>query len=109
MSEEQHKIYLQEMTKAIEITIEKVVNGKIKIIDEKLNLFTSETRGWRNREFNDYVKNDEEWKELALPVIKVGNSLYAVAKIAVYFFGGLATIAGGITVIKIALINLISK
>lgn len=94
MSEEQHKEYLQVMEKAIESNIDKFVNGKIRKIDEKLTIFIADTL---------------EWREVATPVIRAGNSLYAVGKIAVYFFGGLATIAGGIAVIKIALINLISK
>lgn len=92
MSEEQHQVYLEEVKKAIESTIKVVVNGKID--------------GLR-KDFEAYVKSDMEWKTIAEPIIKAGNSLTATGKLAVYFFGGLATIAGGVAVIKYALISLI--
>lgn len=107
MNEEHHLAYMAEMQKTITETIERVVNGKIKTMDEKLSLFTLETRNWRDKEFAQYVKDDLNWKEVATPVIKAGNSLYSVGRLAVYFFGGLATIAGGITVVKLSLISLL--
>lgn len=94
MTEEEHKIYLEEMKKTIAESIELFVNGKIRKIDEKLT---------------NYIQADNEWKVVATPIIKAGNSMYATGKLAVYFFGGLATIAGGLAVIKIALIKLISE
>ena len=92
MSEDQHQLYLEEVKKAIEATIKVVVNGKIDCL---------------RLDFERYVVNDLEWKKIAEPIIKAGNSLSATGRLAVYFFGGLATIAGGVAVIKYALIELI--
>lgn len=92
MTKEEHDVYIEEVKKTIAESIELNVNGKIRRLDEKLT---------------QYIEDDLAWKEIATPIIKAGNDLRGAGKLAVYFFGGLATIAGGVAVIRIALIDLL--
>ena len=48
MTEEEHKIYIEEMKKVIEQTITTVVNGKINKLDSKVS---------------EYINSDLKWKE----------------------------------------------
>lgn len=73
------------INKNIEQTIIKTVNGKIDRIDQKLD---------------DYIKQDNEWKEAAQPTIEMGNNVRGFGKVLAYLLGTAAAIYGAFRMFK---------
>lgn len=63
----------------IKDTIKVEVNGKIDRINIKLD---------------DYIKNDELWKEAAKPVIAMGVSMQGFGRVTLYIVGFIAAVGG---------------
>lgn len=68
---------LIKIQEAVGVAIEKHVNGKIRLMDAKLD---------------EYIKDDLAWKEQAKPTIELGNNIRGFGKVVVYILG----IAGAI-------------
>lgn len=66
---------------AVEKSIEKYVNGKIRVMDGKLDA---------------YIVSDNEWKALAQPVVDLGKNLQGFGKVALYTIGFVASVMGAI-------------
>lgn len=83
MTPEQHIIYVEKMTKAIDKSvgeaIEKYVNGKIRAMDTKLS---------------DYIVKDEAWKNISDPYIKLAQSVERTWKFFMYVGSGILVIMG---------------
>lgn len=77
MTKDNQDEFLAEITKAVEKSIETVVNGKIRRLDEKLSL---------------YIERDELWKKDADPYIKLASHIAGTWKFSVYVIGGILSI-----------------
>ena len=79
MTQDVQKQFLAEITKTVEQSIETVVNGKIRKLDEKVTA---------------YIERDEQWKKDADPYIKLASNLSGSWKFLVYVVGGLLAFLG---------------
>ena len=87
MDKEQIKL----IEKTIENSIEKTVNGKIRILTEEFREHKTVV--------NQYIKDDTEWKGKAEPVIQMGENVQGFGKVSLYILGFIASVAGAIAVI----------
>lgn len=77
MSEEEHKIYVDEMKKTIAETIHSVVNGKINTIDRKIT---------------EYIAQDLVWKEDKVePLIEAHQTILNLATFIKWTAGVIAS------------------
>ena len=72
-------------------SIDKTVNGKISILTEE----------FREHKIivNQYIKEDNEWKTKAEPVIQMGENVAGFGKVSLYIVGFVASVAGAILVL----------
>jgi len=75
------KDQLETIKETIAHSIELNVNGKIRVLTEKMD---------------DYIKSDEDWKKQAEPVIKMGENVQGFGKVSLYVIGFVAAISGAI-------------
>lgn len=76
---------LESIEEAVGKAIKTHVNGKID--------------GLR-KDFQEYVKDDTEWKVKAQPVIKMGENLQGFSKVTLYLLGLLAASIAAILAVK---------
>lgn len=69
MSKNDHDIYIEEMKKELHIALEFYVNGKIDKMSDK---------------FDAYIINDEKWKAMADPYIRLAMNISGTWKFIVY-------------------------
>ena len=62
---------LQKVIEALKSTVETTVNGKIKRLDEKMDM---------------YIKNDEKWKDTVQPVIDAYSTVNKVGVFVTWFW-----------------------
>jgi len=84
------KDQLETIKETIAHSIELNVNGKIRVLTEKMD---------------NYIKSDEEWKKQAEPVIKMGENVQGFGKVSLYILGFVAAVTGAI----ISIINIVNK
>lgn len=74
----------KEIQATIKETIQENVNGKIDIISRKLDT---------------YIKEDNEWKVRAEPVILMGENVRGFGKVSLYVVGFVASVSGAVILI----------
>lgn len=72
MSPEQVELVLHSMNEQIDKSIKMYVNGKIDRIDLKID---------------NYIKEDNLWKQTATPTIELGNNIRGFGKVIAYILG----------------------
>lgn len=110
MDDTQHKKIIEDMKNHVSSIIKEVVNGKIDRQTEMINKFTlSFYEASRNQvvahekmseKFDEYIKNDMDWKERAEPVIQMGNNARGASKFVLYTSGIIIAVGGAWEVIR---------
>lgn len=86
---------LQEISNTVQKVMEKNFNGK-------LTTLTQEFRDHKTI-VNQYIVDDNKWKEKAQPVILMGENVAGFGKVSLYIVGFVASVGGAI----VLLINLL--
>lgn len=47
------------------------------------------------QEVRDYIKRDDEWKVMAMPVIDMGKNVQGFGKVSLYILGFIASVSAG--------------
>lgn len=81
---------LHKIDSHIEESINRNVNGKINLLTQKVD---------------NYVKQDNEWKIKAEPVIQMGQQVQGFGKVSLYIVGFVASVGGAVLLI----INMFKK
>lgn len=68
----------------VEKSIEKHVNGKIRVLDAKIT---------------EYIKADELWKQEITPRIEIIKNVQGFGKVTLYFLGFISAIGGAIILV----------
>ncbi len=76
---------LESIKRTIAESIEKNVNGKVKLLTQK---------------FDDYVISDMAWKDKADPVIQMGENLQGGGRVLIWFAGFVSAVGGAYLIIK---------
>lgn len=83
---------LQKLEPAVEKSIEKHVNGKIREVMTNQQIL--------NTKVDNYIQSDNAWKEEADPYIKGLASVTIGGRIVLWIVGAIATLAGAILAVK---------
>ena len=85
-------LVIHKIEPAVEKSIEKYVNGKIRNMDKKLDDYIKDD--------NAYKVKDMEWKKLANPAVELGNNTRVFGKVGMYLVGVVGAIGGIFLMIK---------
>lgn len=87
MDNEQIKL----IKETIENSIEKTVNGKIRILTEEFREHKTTV--------NQYIIDDTDWKQKAQPVIQMGENVQGFGRVSLYVVGFIASVTGAVIMI----------